>query len=223
MDVIEAILKRRSIRKYNDIPVPKDALMDMAIAAQYAPCSGNAHTCRIIILDEEHIKDSIADACYNQTWMKSAPIHIVIVSDVGRLTKMYHSKGEIYAHQNAAAMTENMLICATSHGLDTCWVGAFDEQKVSNILGIPDNMNPEVIITLGYGDEKVPIPVKQSMEELVYLNGWGHLNNVPFLMKDYADVWQYHAKRFGKSVKTSSKKIHEKLKDNLKQYFDKKK
>jgi hypothetical protein len=177
------------------------------------------------VVDEEHIKDDIADACFHQTWMKNAPVHLVIVSDVDRLGKMYGERGEkLYCHHNAAAMTENVLIAAANHGLCTCWVGAFNEEKISQILSIPENYIPEVVITVGYPDEEPPAPVKQSLDALVFLNGWTHSNNIPFLMKDYADVFQYHMKRVKKSVTTSGKKVgkkfHEHINDHIKKFKD---
>jgi len=217
---MDAILKRRSVRKYNDIPIPKDVLVDVLISAQFAPHSGNSHTCRLVVIDEESVKDSVSDACFHQTWMKSAPIFIVIASNLERMEKLYGKRGvEVYSNQNSAAIAENMAICAMSHNVATCWVSAFNEKMVAQVLDIPDNFVPQIVMTFGYSSEIVPTPVKQDLTALTYLNkfeGGGRFNNIDFLFKDYSDVLRRHLRRAAKTTKSTGTFIGKKINKILK-------
>lgn len=211
MDVLNAILTRRSIRKYKDIPIPRSVMADILAAGQHAPSAGNLQNCRFIVIDDETLKDDIAEACFSQTWMKSAPVYIVICADVSKIEKFYPDRGaKLYAIQNAAAVAENMLLAATSHDLGSCWVGDFNERKLGELLLLPEEYKPQVILTLGYANEKVPKPGKLGMNVLVYLNGYGgkyRSMDSGYIRNEFAKTTQDNAKLGFKSIKRSFEEI----------------
>ena len=65
-----------------------------------------------------------------------------------------------------------MMTMATSLGLGTCWIGAFDELKVKEILGIPENIEVIALMTLGYPDEKAEVPPRVELEKVVHWESW---------------------------------------------------
>lgn len=211
MDILEIISKRRSIRKYCDIPIPKEILADLLIAGQNAPCAGNFQNCRLIVIDEEYIKDQISDACLRQTWMKSAPVFIAIIAETDSIEKMYGSRGKsMYSIQNASAIAQNILLTATDRGLASCWVSAFNDDKISQSLNLTSNQSPQIIIPLGYADEVVPKPPKIELRAFAYVNsfgGIGRINEFDFLFKDYANFVETHVKKGAKSVRGTFKRI----------------
>ena len=85
---------------------------------------------------------------------------------------MYGERGEIYSHQQAGAAIQNMLLTATSLGIDSCWVGAFDEDMIKRVLGIQEYARPQAIIPIGYAAESPPDPIEYTLENLMYLNKW---------------------------------------------------
>jgi nitroreductase len=213
MDVLEAIYTRRSIRKYKDVPIPRSVMADILMAGQHAPSAGNLQNCRYIIIDDEDLKDKIAEASYSQTWMKTAPVYIVIAADVSKIEKFYPGRGaNFYSLHNAAAIAENMIMAATNHGLGSCWVGDFNERIVRELLHIPEDYVPQIIVTFGYPNEKVPKPAKLGMNVLVYLNGFG--GQYRSMDRD----WVFN--EFAKSLHTSAGKGFKSIGKSLKEIKD---
>lgn len=224
MDVLESIIKRRSIRKFNDIPIPKDVIADLLIAGQNAPCAGNFQNCRVFILDDETVKDNVSDACYRQSWMKFAPVFAVVVAEMNDIEKMYGERGKnLYAIENASVIAQNMILTATSHGLGTCWVSAFNEEKVSQALDLPETYRPIVVIPIGYPDEVVPAPPKIELRGFTYVNtfgGSGRVTEKDFLFKDYAHFIETHVRKGAKSTRSTFKKVSEIIYNKAKPHVD---
>lgn len=155
MEVVDAIFGRRSIRKYKNKEVEKEKILEILEAAIWAPNSGNSQTWRFFVVRNEAIKQKIAKAAYNQQFIAEAPIVIVVCYDKEEMSWYYGKRGvELYAIQDTAAAIQNMLLAAYNLGLGSCWVGAFDEQKIAKILKLPKNYRPVAIVTIGYADEK---------------------------------------------------------------------
>lgn len=79
----EAIEKRRSIRKFKSDPVPQKYLLELVASARLAPSGCNAQPWRFKIVEEAHIKDQLARAAFNQTFIAKAPAVIVCCADIG--------------------------------------------------------------------------------------------------------------------------------------------
>ncbi|MBW3016736.1 nitroreductase family protein [Candidatus Woesearchaeota archaeon] len=174
MDVLELIKKRRSIRAYKNISVEKDKLAKVLEAAHYAPSAGNLQSWKFIVVKDSKKKSDIVEAALNQTWMSTAPVHIVVCASLDKIKRYYGVRGErLYAVQECAAAVENMLLAAEEQGLAACWVGAFDEVLLKRVLDIPDIARPQAIVTLGYADEIVPEPAKFKLRDVVYFERYG--------------------------------------------------
>jgi len=210
MDVMEAIQSRRSIRKYQAKPVEQDKIGQIIEAGRATPSSGNVQNWKFIIVIDEHKRKDIAKASLDQEWMVHAPVHMVILSDPDAAKGMYGLRGErLYAVQNCAAAATNMMLTAHSLGLGSCWVGAFDEEKISRIVEAKDEHRPQIIITIGYAAETPDIPPRSKFDTVAFINKWmGRI-------KDY-DSWLGNT---GAQVRSSLekgkglvKKFHDKLK-----------
>lgn len=213
MDVRDAIVTRRSIRKFKDVPIPRGILSDILIAGQLAPISGNSQSNRFILIDDEDAKAKVADACFAQHWMTTAPVFIVVCSDIDRIEKLYPGRGKSsYSYQNASAAAQNMIIMASGEGLASCWVADFNERQLKDVLNIPDTYMPVVVIPFGYANEKVPMPAKADLLALTYLNRFGNrFSDVDWVFKDYAASLTKTGKRSGNSIKKSFSVIKESL------------
>lgn len=154
MDLDEVIKNRGSVRKYDPKPVQLDKIAALLEAARTAPNSGNLQDFRFIIVNDKKIKNSIAEASLRQFWMNSAPLFIVICSDIGRLETFYKDRAKEYSLQNSAAAATLISLKAIDLGLSTCWVNVFDQNVVARFLGIRTNVKPQIILTVGYKDEK---------------------------------------------------------------------
>ena len=170
----DVLRKRRSIRKYLTIPLEKDKWTAVLEAGSYAPTSGNLQPWKVVIVEDRLDSAKLANICHDQQWMTDAPIHFIVCADINTAGQYYGKRGEmLYAPQDCAAFVQNMLLKATELGLASCWVGSFDEERLKVHFGIPDNIRPQAIVTIGYGDEVVPMPPKSILVDFCYFNRYG--------------------------------------------------
>lgn len=172
MECLEAIKGRRSVRKFKDTPVDKEIIKELLDAAQMAPSAGNLQARDFIVITNKATKQKLAKAALDQTFIEKAPFIIVAVANIERSSRIYKSRGEFYAIQDATAGIMNMLLAAHSRGLGTCWVGAFDENAVSEILGLPYKVRPLAIIPVGYSEEEPATPRRFGLETIVHWETW---------------------------------------------------
>lgn len=174
MNVEQAIKQRRSIRKYLDKEVNIDTICQIIEAARFAPSSGNIQNWRIVIVMNEQKRRDLATASLKQMWMTQAPVHLVICNIKSDVKRMHGDRGELYSIQNCSALIQNILLMATEKKLSSCWVGAFDRHAISRILKIPDNIEPEAIITLGHNNETLIDGKRQKTEFISFFEEYGN-------------------------------------------------
>jgi nitroreductase len=158
---------RRSIRKYQDREVEDDKILKMLDAARWAPSAGNTQTWRFYVVRNREMKQRLSRAALGQRHVRDAPVVIVVGYDMQEMYSAYRERGvNLYAIQDAAAATQNMLLRAYDLGLGTCWVGAFDETEVSKILSLPKYIRPVAIIAVGYPAER-EVSTRKPLERIV--------------------------------------------------------
>lgn len=172
MECMEAIKERRSIRRFKDKTVGKEMLEVLLNAAQMAPSAGNLHARDFIVITYETTKQKLIKAALDQSFIEKAPIVIVAVANIERSSLKYGSRGTLYAIQDASAGIMNLLLAAHSMGLATCWVGAFNERAVGELLKLPPRAMPIAIIPVGYPDEKPQAPVRMGLDKVVHRETW---------------------------------------------------
>jgi len=173
MDLIQAINTRRSIRRYKDKPLEKGLIEQILHAAQMAPSAGNLQARDFVVVTEKKIKERLAEAALDQSFIAEAPAAIVVCANLERSGRIYRARGEeLYSIQDASASTMNMLLAAHSLGMGTCWVGAFYEEAVSKILGLPSSIRPIAIIPVGYPAETPRPTPRMEIEKVTHREKW---------------------------------------------------
>ncbi|MCX9012699.1 MAG: nitroreductase family protein [Candidatus Methanoperedens sp.] len=172
MECMEAIRGRRSVRRFKDTPVEKEMIEELLGAAQMAPSAGNLQARDFVVVTNKVTKQKLARAALDQSFIDRAPAAIVAVANTERSSRIYRQRGELYAVQDATAGVMNLLLAAYSMGLATCWVGAFDEYAVSELLGLPQRTTPVAIIPVGYPDEKPSAPSRTGLDKVVHWERW---------------------------------------------------
>ncbi len=171
MEVAQAIRERRSIRLYQDRPVEKEKIVEVLEAARWAPSAGNTQTWRFFVVTGEDLRLQLARAALNQRHVAQAPVCIVVGFDMREMYYAYGDRGvDLYGIQDTAAAIQNMLLRAHDLGLGTCWVGAFDEEEVAEVMDLPATVRPVALVTLGYPDEK-PSSTRKPLDEIVFFVG----------------------------------------------------
>ncbi len=223
MDVLDAIRKRRSIRKYLPVSVEWDKVIDVLEAGRHAPSAGNLQDWKFVIVTDAKKKEAIATPCLNQVWMETAPIHIVICSNPEKAVQHYDERGEEYSIADAACVAMSMMLAATAQDLATCWVGAFERTLLIEAVGIPDRATPRLILTLGYADEIVPAPPRMPLESLVFLQSYGNrIKNINMITWDWSLMMEDFVKKAGGKIKARVEKAKERIAQDMKKIEEKK-
>ena len=174
MNLDKCLHEKRGCKDYNSKQIPLELIGEVLDAGTCAPSAGNLQNWIFIVVTEASKKEAIASACLDQTWMKNAPVHIVICNNVAKVTDMYPTRGKLYATQACAIAAQDIMLKATDLGLHSCWVGAFNEGAVRSVLNIPDEVIPEMIITLGYCDTVHEPIERDSCDKVTYFNDYGN-------------------------------------------------
>ncbi len=141
MEVMETIRKRCSVRSYTKDPVPPDVLEQLLEAARLAPSARNLHHRKYIVIENPGKDPAFVNACNNQSCVAEAAVVIVGVVDPA-VTK--------WADIDLAIAFEHIVLEAVELGLGTCWIGAFEGEKIKQLLGVPDDKKVVALLTLGY-------------------------------------------------------------------------
>ena len=156
-DLLKIIQSRRSVRKYSQSQIPENELQEILKTGFSAPSAGNRQPWRVVILKDRSRIDRIAMAAFGQTFISQASVVLVVCAVPYESAERYEERGAtLYALQDTAALTQNILLAAHALGYSTCWIGAFNESEVTNILKIPDGMRPVSIIPIGNAEGDAP-------------------------------------------------------------------
>jgi len=167
MNFTDALLSRRSVRKYLDLPVSRDMVTALIEAAEAAPSAGNLRARKYIVVAGEEMRKALAIAAYNQSHVAKAPVLIVVCADVLRSRSRYGDRGSLYSIQDATASVMCLLLAAFDRGLGTCWIGAFDDDLVREALSLEEQILPVAMISLGYPAQSPSPAPRRSMQEMV--------------------------------------------------------
>ncbi|MFC1535494.1 nitroreductase family protein [Thermodesulfobacteriota bacterium] len=163
MQVNEAIANRLSIRKYAEVTLPPDHMALLFKALQLSPSSANSQNREFIFVNDPDIKKELVYACYNQGFVQKCNYFIAGVADP---LKKYHQVDVTIA-------LTNFTLQATELGYGTCWIGAFDEVYIKELLRVPENKKVVVCMTFGKPLKK-PLPRnRKPLEQFVYMNSYG--------------------------------------------------
>lgn len=155
MSILDAILQRRSIRDFTGQDVPQEAVDMLVEAIRWAPSAGNLQSRKFYFIFDREIRKELAGAALNQQFIAQAPLAVVACLD-RHIAVRYGDRGvHLYSIQDVAASVMNLMLVAHELRLGTCWVGAFNEFTVVEILDLPDHLRPIAIIPVGYPG-KVP-------------------------------------------------------------------
>ena len=166
IELKETIIKLRSIRKFSNREVPKDAIEEIVLAANWAPSACNYQLWKFIVIDDPKIKEMIFEQG-GASFIKDAPVGILVLYDNRSDNLEYRD----YI-QSAAAAIQNMLLAATSLGIGSCWVCHLPPKSVlRRLLKIPAYFDPIAYIPLGYPLSEVkPHPRKNALNDIISWN-----------------------------------------------------
>ncbi|MBO3840655.1 MAG: nitroreductase family protein [Candidatus Brockarchaeota archaeon] len=163
MNVYEAAVSRRTIRKFLQKPIPMEILVKLLNAARLAPSAGNLQPCEYILVTDKSLLDSVFSTLKWARYIApdgtpkegERPVAYVVVLVN---TKKAGEGGEV----DCAAAIENMILTAWEEGIGSCWIASVDRDRLREILSIPEYCKICFVVALGYKAEE---PVVEEMKE----------------------------------------------------------
>lgn len=149
MDIMELIKARNSTRNYSNKPVEQEKVEQILTAAQLAPSWKNGQCWKFIVVNDPDKKKELIRCTniFNQSWLGNE--HSIIVA-CGNPKQSGFSNEQSYYLVDVAIAMQNLVLAATSLGLGTCWIGAFDEEKIKKLLNVPEIFRVVALTPLGY-------------------------------------------------------------------------
>mgnify|MGYP000064705556 CR=1 FL=1 len=172
MELKEALEKRRSVRDFLPRDVDIEIVTEIIGYANMAPSAGNLQSRDFIIVKDDHTKEELCEAALGQRFIMEAPICVVVCANLRRISPYGKRGRELYCIQDASASVDHILLASLDYNLGTCWVGAFHEERVSDILDLPYYARPVAIIPIGYPAVVPPAPPRMDIKKLIHLEKW---------------------------------------------------
>lgn len=168
-----ALLKgRRSIRRYQDKPVPDDLLNEVLEAGRWAPSASNRQPWDFIVVRDPEVRAAVAEhaAYFFIKWahVEEAPVIIALCGDARN--PVYRQ----FLHEDIGLAGSHMMLQAAALGLGTCWLGGVNREAIGQILKVPSQTEVIGLLTLGFPAEDPAPPARKPLAEIVHYDIYGN-------------------------------------------------
>lgn len=161
------------VREYQARNVGDELVWKLLDAAHTAPSAGHTQVQEFIVVRDPVMKARLAEAALEQTFVSNAPVVLVVCSNTGRSVWRYGERGRgFYSVVDGAFASLLILLACVDVQLAACFVGAFDDDAVSRVLGLPKNVRPIGIIPVGYAGEQPRRLRRLELKGLVHTDRW---------------------------------------------------
>jgi nitroreductase len=179
--VMETIVRRYSVRGYQDKLVEKEKILQIVEAARLAPSTSNVQPWRVVVVEDPGLRDALVEKGMGlvipNRWAKEAPVIIVICAHLDWIVHRVGAKvADLqYYLLDIGIAGEHMVLTATEMGLGTCWIGWFREKAIKKILNIPRGWKVAALLTLGYPTEEDAQKPRSrlGLDEILFFNRLG--------------------------------------------------
>ncbi len=168
MQFFDVIQRRRSVRAFDSRAVRAEALDKVLQAVLLAPSAGGLQAYEIVAVERAELKSALAAAALDQDFIAQAPVVLVFLADVRRSESKYGQRGAtLFCIQDATIAAAYAQLAAAALGLASCWVGAFDQDRVAKVIEAPVAMRPVAILPVGFPAESPTRPPRRPLLDLV--------------------------------------------------------
>jgi nitroreductase len=170
MNVYTAISTRKSVRAFRDKDVPQDVIRRLLEATRLAPSASNQQEWRFVVVRDPETRKRLAHAANGQEFVGQAPL---VIACCAQTDGHVMTCGQACYPIDVAIAIDHLTLCAVAEGLGTCWIGAFDEGQVKDILGIPPPIRVVALLPVGYPHDPAPVEKSRlSLEKIVKYERW---------------------------------------------------
>ncbi|MEN6519095.1 MAG: nitroreductase family protein [Methanospirillum sp.] len=170
METIDAIMTRRSVRRFSKEPVDDATVRALLAAAMQAPSAANEQPWQFVVIDDRAALGAIPEFSPYARWARDAPLGILVCADTRSLPFPF------FWVQDCSAATQNLLLAAHALGLGAVWTGCYPlEDRVAGFVRhceLPEGVEPVAFIVLGHPAE-TPAPQDRYSAERIHRNLWG--------------------------------------------------
>lgn len=190
--MINALLEKRcSVRAFNESIISDEDIEQILEAGRLSPSGGNEQSWKFGVITNKNLIHEISEASYNQTWIKTSPLLIVLCTiavddsrgarniqekrfprfkeQIREMDKELYTLLNLEEHQTKIAGA-HMSLCALEKGIYSTWISFFDVEKVGKILKLPSNCIPSEILAFGYPLNQPRLTNKKDMKEVIFYN-----------------------------------------------------
>jgi len=169
MDFFKTVDDRHSMRKFVETPIEDEKLQKILETANKAPSAGNLQGYEIYIVRKLEQRQALVKASWDQDFLAEAPVVLIFCANPARSAERYKDRGiELYCIQDATIACAFAILATKAQGLDSVWVGAFNEAAVSEIAHIPSSLRPVVMLPIGYAGKAPSVRPRRELRDLVH-------------------------------------------------------
>lgn len=167
--IIEVIKKRRSIRKFKRNKIDKKILLELLKAGIWAPSGSNVQPWYFFIINDEDLINKIK---YFSPGLSNIPPDLIVLAVDKELA---YKKGgllgrDVLSLMDISMAAQNIMLLATEKNIGTCPVKSFNKKAIEKLLRIPENIDIELLIALGYPAKIPSPPERKKLEDISYFN-----------------------------------------------------
>jgi len=171
-DFLSFVSGRSSVREYESDPVATEDLEYILNCARTAPSGGNLEAWDVVVVTDEETREALAEAAFDQKHLEQAPLILAVCSNYVRSMSRYGERGILYALEDATIACTYMMLAAHARNLQSCWTGAFDDDAVREILGLPQHARPVALLAVGKGPGSGERAGRREIGEHVHQETW---------------------------------------------------
>lgn len=184
-EIIKSLYDRKSVRVFEDKPIPADCKEAILSAALQAPSAGNMNLYTILDITDPELKATLSVTCDNQPFIAKAPLVLVFCADYHRWHNLFvkycdyvrtPSVGDLnLATADALIAAQNCVVAAESLGIGSCYIGDITEnfERHKELFNLPGHVVPVCMLVFGYptGQQKDRVkPPRFNTEDIVFEN-----------------------------------------------------
>jgi len=166
MEFLEVIKRRRSTRIFLKKTIEEEKLKEILENTNLAPSAHNWQSYKIYVIKNQIIKDKLTESTRGQSYISEAPIVLVFTS-LPNSQYGDHPRRDFYSLQDATIACYQAWLAAVNWGLSAVWIGAFEDQKVKEILNLSKNESPVAILPIGYSAKSLEPTPRKSLTEII--------------------------------------------------------
>jgi nitroreductase len=169
----QLLARRRMIRKFRPDPVSDELVRRIVRAAMRAPSAGHTQPWNYVVVRDAAMRRRLARAALSQMFVADAPVVVVPCADRSRSRGRYGPReGDHYALVDTAFSSLLLLLAVAEEGLGACFVGAFDEEQVSQVLDLPPLVRPLAVVPIGVPAERPRRLKLRALDDALHVERW---------------------------------------------------